>query len=398
MLIYLLFPLIIVGFSFLATKFIKNKKISDLVCSLVPALLLFVLLGFKGINVGADSKTYYNAYNDIATMAKFPNPQFFTDLNRFNFKSEYGFILMAQLFSSLGLPYLVLQVFLYGIICFCLFFSIWKTSLNKMFSFFIFYTFTFFTFFVSGLRQAFATSLCLLAISLILDKGRTSLTTILYFLLVAIATLWHKSALIFILPYFITNIKIKTNAFFILLFVSVLFHIFGAEMYEVIIAVSSEIFDSKSSDYAPFSFGKGISAILLLCIIVFSYIIANDSLIKLHNLPIFERNERIRNIDLSCYDNLDSNKNIPFFVLMTFIGVWLMYTNSYSIAFGRIAMYFSIFVIYLLPNSIERLRNKKIKTILVYGLLIAFYGYFIYTSILPNYLAIGPYTFIEGTI
>ena len=61
-------------------------------------------------------------------------------------------------------------------------------------------------------------------------------------------------------------------------------------------------------------------------------------------------------------------------------------------------MYFSVFTMFLLSNSIERIRNQKIKYTFLIVFFVAFYGYFIYTAIIPNYLGIGPYTVIEGTI
>ena len=417
MLIYLVFPFAFSGL-FIGARFIKNKKLAHFLCALVPAIILFILLGFKGSNVGVDSQTYINAYYDLRNIPKFPNPDFFISIRTYNFNDEYGFILLAQLFSSMGIPYLVFQLLLYFIICFALFFSTWKLSKNAVASIIIFYCFTYFNFFVSGLRQAFAISLCLIALTIIITGGRTAWRTIFYFFFVGLAIFWHKSALIFVLPYFFLKIRIGNRDFVILLFLSLFFYLLGAEMYEFINAYTSFIIGGSIGDYAPFSFGEGLTAILMVGIIIFSYFLYRPSLIKNKGINFvnkhisFFRNskvaeekdeEYIRNensFGSLCIATKKEQQHDYFslYLFLTFIGTWLMYTNSYSVAFGRIHMYFSIFMIFLLPIAVEKIKNLRMKNLVLILLFVAFTGYFIYTAVLTNYLGIAPYVFVRGTI
>ncbi len=404
MIIYLALPLLFAGL-YVGSRFIRNEKTRHLLCALVPSVLLFLIFGLKGSSVGADSITYINAYHDLRSISSFPSESFFTSLKSYNFQNEYGFILFAQFFSKIGIPYLVFQIFVYAVICFCIFYSSWKMSANPIFSILIFVCFTFFNFYLSGLRQSFAMALCLFAITLIVIGGRTPLRTVCYFLLIGFAAFWHKSALIFIFPYFLWGVRINLKAFLFLIFISVFFYIFGGEMYELINSLTSSLFSSNYGDYAPFSFGKGLSTILLVGIIAVSYCLYVDSKAKknvilwLENKVGFYKRSQIIN------DNLDSDLDMArdyrlfsLFVILTFVGVWLSNTNRFSISFGRIGMYFSVFVIFLLANSVEKILNKRIKYTLLSLLFVMFYAYFIYTAIIPNYLGIGPYTIIEGTI
>ena len=405
MIVYLIFPIVFASVN-VSCRFLKNERLRHLLCSLIPAVLLFFLLGFKASTVGVDTKAYLNAYYDLKEIPFFPNPTFFPSLLAYNFSGEYGFIFFAQLFAKTGLPYLFFQLFVYGVICFCLFFSTWKLSKNPIASYLIFFCFTFFNFYVSGLRQSFAMSLCLLAISIIIDGGRTPIRNMLYFLFVGIAIFWHKSALIFLLSYFLIGVRIGLKGMIVLTFVSLFLYIFGAEMYEIIDAIANSLFASNYSAYAPFSSGKGLTSILLIIMIVFSYFVCTPSKAKSAIAYFFDnkvpvtRNFKSQSSEIECYNlEIVTNKNdyFSFYIIMTFIGVWLLFTNRFSIAFGRIGMYYSIFIIFLLPNAIEKINNKRTKDLVEITLFVSFFLYFIYTAVLTNYLGIGPYRLFEGT-
>lgn len=398
MIIYIIFLIFLIALFLITYFFVKDEKKRHFLCSLIPAIGLFLMCGLKGASVGADSMTYVNAYNDIASMPKFPNPQFFNELNNFNFKNEYGFILTAVIFTNLNLPYLVFQLFIYAIISFCLFYAIWKMSKCAISSFLIFYCFNFFNFFLSGLRQSFAIALCLLAIAIISTGRKKVFKSILYFVLVAIATLWHKSAIIFIIPYFIINIKIELKGFIVLLSLSLFLLIFGEQMYQVIYETSSIIFNTNGADYPPLSFGAGLTNILFLFILVFCFFFYYPSNIKFKLFNFIESKISFYKKGECSNHNQTSTKMFSFFLLLSFIGLWLRYTNSYSVAFGRIAMYFTIFIIFLLPNALENISNYRLKNSIKGILCVAFVAYFVYTFVLTNYLGVAPYNFIEGTL
>lgn len=404
MLIYILLLFAFIGIYLIGKFFIKDEKKRQLFCSLCPAILLFLLLSLKASSVGADSQTYVNAYYAIGGMHKFPSREFFTDLNHFNFKNEYGFIFFSQLFNMVKLPYLAMQVFVYAVICFSLFYSVYKLSRCPVFSFIIFYCFTFFNFFVSGLRQSFAISLCLLALTLIISGGKTVWRTVVFFSLITIAALWHKSAIIFFLAYFIIRIRVNLKMFIVLIFISLFLLLFAEQMYQFINSFSGLLFNTKVADYAPFSAGNGLTNILFIGIILFCFFISYPSKIKTKLGITLSEKIKFFNVEDSVVYSREIQEdftlldNFSFMLLMTFVGLWLRYTNLYSVAFGRVSIYFSIFVIFLLPNSVENIRNFKIKGVLKIILFIAFAGYFAYTVIRTNYLAIAPYKFLEGTI
>ena len=416
MIIYILLPFLLIVL-YVALSFLRIKELRLLLSALLPAIILFLILGFKGSSVGADSTTYVEAYYNLRNIPRFPDPQFFESLRSYNFKDEYGFIFLSLLFSSIGVPYLVFQIFIYSIVCFSLFFSTWKLSKNPILSISFFCCFTFFTFFISGLRQAFAISLCIMATTLIVSKGRTVWRTIFYFLLVGLATLWHKSAFIFVIPYFLAHVKIKTRGFFVLLFVSAFLLLMGAEMYESINALASYLSGGNYGDHAPFSFGKGLTSILVMLILLFVAFLIYPSKPKEkiasflnERAPFFKNGklteditpiERNNNFGFVGSPVLTTTSRIDlpsFFMLMTFIGVWLMFTNSYSISFGRINMYFSIFLLFLVPNAIESIKNTRTKYVVIGIFSIALIAYYVFTTISTNYLGIAPYYFIGGTV
>ena len=72
----------------------------------------------------------------------------------------------------------------------------------------------------------------------------------------------------------------------------------------------------------------------------------------------------------------------------------IYYCFSASIAeFYRIALYFSVFNILLLPNALNLCEDKKIKNIMTIGAMIAFIGYFFVRTIFNT--NIYPYIFLK---
>lgn len=156
-----------------------------------------------------------------------------------------------------------------GIICFCVGRFILKNADNKRFAVFFYYTIGLFAFSMAGLRQTLAMSICLFAYSAM--KRRKFLQ---FAVIIAIAFLFHRSAIFFLPAYFIANIKWKFHTIFgVISLYSVIF-LFFDRIYEYIVGW-------LDYDYGIESTGNGGIFLIILVIISVLTLIYRGKLLEL---------------------------------------------------------------------------------------------------------------------
>ena len=160
----------------------------------LPIIILSLFAGIRSYKVGTDSENYVQ--------------YFVNDINMYNYSFnkdiEYGYQLIE--YSLLNFTHNYFWLFFITAIFFisCYLYIIKKYSVDYWFSIFFFLTLGTYTFFFNGLRQGLAMAITALALPFLLDKK-----FIKFFLVVLLASAFHKTAL-FVLPfYFIVNSNIK---------------------------------------------------------------------------------------------------------------------------------------------------------------------------------------------
>lgn len=168
-------------------------------------LPLFLLSALRGESVGGDLENYlpnFDAYyylNNVGDLLGYSS-------------HEPGYVLFAKMISLISPShrfYLIITSF-----C-CLlgpFFLIYKYSNAPGLSFIMYYSLGFYTNTMNNIRQSLAISICCFAVPFILDKQYRK-----FILLVAIATMFHYSAALFLFSFFLSGKELSFKRFFFVL-------------------------------------------------------------------------------------------------------------------------------------------------------------------------------------
>lgn len=160
----------------------------------IPLIALSLFAGIRSYRVGTDSGNYTSNFRDNL------------DVQYFEFREgvEIGYQLLEYILLSLNANYFWLFFITATIVVYCYLKIIKKYSVNYWFSIFLFVTLGVYTFFLNGLRQGLAMAIFALALPYLLEKR-----LVLYLIIIAIASLFHSTALFMIPFYFLVNLRIK---------------------------------------------------------------------------------------------------------------------------------------------------------------------------------------------
>jgi hypothetical protein len=190
-LLYVMSPVIVwILMNIINTKSInyddRRKKNYIIICGIIMALMIG--LRYKGVGSG-DTAFYYSNWKMMSRVSWSDLPGI---LQRVDL--EYGYQIIVWFLSHLfsGGQWLLIFSGVFFSLSVCLF--TYRNSKNPVISLMVFNCLGLFNFMVQGLRQAIAMSICLFAYEQCKKKH-----FIKFILLVAIACLFHASALVFIL-------------------------------------------------------------------------------------------------------------------------------------------------------------------------------------------------------
>lgn len=310
----------IVGFDNLK----QNKKYLVIIF-----LILTLFLTLKSKSVGVDAKSYQKIFYDISKLS-------FLDVYNYD-RYEIGYKYFCKIISMIWNNYQFFLCIVSIIEMVGFYYFIKNYSKNYIFSLFIFVTFDTYIFTFGILRQAISLSLLLLSIKFLKENK-----FIKYAALVIFSSLFHKTALIFILLYPLKYIKLNKKTMIAFSIAVLLLFFFGDVTIRFILN-----FIYKPAN-TTFHSGSGYKLLILLyCFCMFSFYY-KDKLKKLGDY----------NIDF-----------IKFLMLGTMI-------QSLSPTFenvGRITIYFIPFLCIVASNLLELIKNKKLTFLMFIVLSIYFY-------------------------
>ncbi len=290
-------------------KNVKTKRQFLFLCGIV----MFLIIALRNRYIGSvDSENYFNNWERLSNVS-FGMIESIAEST----KMERGYLayvwLFSQVFSS-GQFAFVFSGLLFTISV-CRF--IYKNSENVQLSFVMFICLGLYSFMVQGLRQAMAMSICLFAIEFC--KKRQFVP---FILVVLLATMFHKSAIVFIIIYFIYGFKMNVRTGLVSSCIAA-----GLLILSPQIAVLGNMVFEREYEESVESGGFVAVAIYVL-ILFFSIVFAGE-----------RRKE----------------KDYSFFVFMTLIGAvfYLMRYSEVRIA-ERISFYFMFGQIIALPNAISQ--------------------------------------------
>ena len=328
-----------------------NKKSYLILC----CLELIVLAGIRGYTVGADTAVYLDA---IDYYGKLPVSKLFPAKLVPPFDFEKGYFLLTKICVFLNFNKTVFLFVIATIIYVPIFMVINKYSKMPYISILCYFAFGMFSYSLGIFRQMIAISILLCGIRYVVERKFLK-----YALLVVLAMLFHMTAILGITIYFLYGIKWK-RVIWALLGIEVIAIVFGRKFIELAFSLFPE--------YAGYASGlneqQGGSYLMLILL----------NLILFASVFFRKKDEP--------YENLT--------ICALIIAVCLQALGYSLVIFGRVVPYFSIFLIFAIPNIICNIGKKWRVPLSIMAMLCL--AVFIYIQFNGNEYVTPYYTFFNA--
>jgi hypothetical protein len=304
-----------------------KKVISKKIYCTMLGFCLFLVASLRKYTVGNDSSSYMYAFyradstswENIKFVGKDPFFSYFMKIiGIFTNDHQIFFGVVAAIFS------ISISVFIY------------KYSEYPGISYLVLLSFEFFQFSMTGLRQILAISILLFSFPY-LKNGKI----IKYILLVGFSSLFHITALIFTILYPLRKLKFSffSGIIFLLLFLST--KVIGQPLVYYLASFLSE------RGYE--NLNTGILNTLILNIEYCALLIL---------FLIFKKSYYLK----------DNQSELYIYIFC--VGIFFQFLGPYEANIFRIAMYFSIILTILIPNTLSAIKDRHIK---VYGIIAIYF-------------------------
>jgi hypothetical protein len=330
----------------LSRLFVNRSKNNHLI--VIAAFLLILIGSLRSAHFGPDAIRYAHNFNALSHTS-------LSDLLNQFFKLEGKdpfFQVCAKIISLIGLSYQVWFSIIAAAFTISISRIIKKYSNEPYLSFILLIALGYFFFSMTGLRQTLAISLTLLSFPYILEKKIKQ-----FLFLTIMASLFHSSALIFVIAYPLSTLKMKNFDIIIICTAFVLATFFSSEIRTLI-----RIFGwtETLAGYADREVSANYTLFLLqLSIFFFCSFFARKSYIS----------------------------NITFRVLFNFLIIGIIFQAFALIVaeFFRVSIYFSIFSIILVPNVIQLQKIKSTRSLVYFSVLFTFVYIIFFLKSFENY-------------
>ncbi len=319
---------------------------------LLTFIQLTLLGGLRGITVGTDTAAYFDIFYKVA------NTSSFKELT--NLREETGFVLINKIVSLIGLgPQMVLIItsafMAYGFLLF-----IYKNSSNMFLStILLFLLMIYFTSF-NVIRQYMATVLVINGYSFIKQRK-----VVPYVILIALACLFHKTAILFLPLYFTRHLNWNKMGFGIYIVGLVLIAVFFNEILLLVTKLLPSYKSYLTSKY--FTPSGGIMAPVVTYTI---FLFVSAIFILAHNQK--------RDKDF-----------IMLYFLTSLLVFFTVLGQLYAEIMNRLAWYISPFLLLVLPKALNCIA-KKPRAVITYCIIAVGMVYYIYCLSI-NWQGIMPY-------
>lgn len=325
---------------------------------------LFILSAFRAPSIGNDTQNYIDIFQNISELM--------TSETRY----EIGYLYLNDfIYNHISDSYRAFFIITSAFIYFSFGRFILKYSKMPWLSLMIFMYYIFFSFTLCALRQSIAMAICTYALSALIDNKK-----ILSCLIICFASIFHSTAILFIVILIIPYLKLSNKTIVTLFAIT----IFTASIFNIVLSDFLSIFEQyehyTDNDSMYSTGGVRIASIFnaLICTSVFIYGYAKLRL-SLH----YGNN--------SIVDNRYSNK-IFLFCLVISSAIYIL-----SLQFNmldRIALYYNMATLIILPNAIYMLKPINTKTVTAISVILFFISYqLIITINRPEWNNIYPYKF-----
>jgi hypothetical protein len=313
-------------------------------------LIFFLLLAFRGLKCGSDTKQYLRLFNEYRTQNIV---QLFS-----SYEHEFGYKLVNRLIGAVTTNYQVLLVFTAAICVYPLWYFYKRESENQLLSIALFLTVAPYMMYFSGIRQAIAMSLGIPAWYAAKNKklGR-------FIAMVILATQFHTSALMLFLLYPMYHLKITKKWLWFVGPCMIIVFVFRSFVFNFLFRLMWQEYELTE--------GTGATNILILLVLfgMYSYIIPDEALMD--NDTIAMRN---------------------FMLLSIVIQIFAM-LHPLSM---RMNYYFLIFVPILIPKIAKRSKKEYAEVAqLSEVVMIAYFMYYFINNVITDDDALNIFPYIS---
>lgn len=342
----------------------KTNKLHKILYLLTVFSVLIIFMGLRGRSVGVDTAVSNDFYTRIAQ-----ENEFSVYMNIVNAAPVYSFYNKILSFFSSNPVFLNLVNAVIINACFAYF--IYKYSENTVFSVYCYITMYFYLFSFNGTRQSLAGSLCLLAFCLLKNKK-----PVLSLLTFVAAFGMHMTCIVFFPMYILCSDRLKISTYQLILLSIGVGCIILRFTYKPFLSMVFRIMPAyqKYGNWLEDGRFQAQGRNILVTVFYTIFIILFIAMIwKQRNSTTAKQKQYWQLI-------------IPaVFGLM--LGL-VFYKNA--LISGRVILYFTCFMIVVLPNFIEQFARGKILPYTVIGFCLMF---LLYYQLRINYAGIMPYMF-----
>lgn len=336
----------------------------------ILVLPMFILVAIRAENIGNDTAAYAYMYD------MFSQNNTISDL-LLSSGQETGYLITAWLFSSHGYPYIIFQIVISSFVYFSLICYFKCYSFNIAMACLLFMADGFMGGSMNVVRMYIAISILLYSLKYIVKRSFLP-----FFIIVLFATLFHSSALIFIVMYPLCIIRYNSKLLILLLGVSIVILILGSSFFSFITEKIGMYNSYVSKD--RFEDANKLAVFINLLINISILIYAKSC--KLFD--IYQYNE---NVDMN--GNVILNVNFRYICMIAlYITIALSIIGLSNNIMSRLIRYFSIFNIILITNSFNNINNIH-RRIFNYVVIAVFYMLQFFTILIlrPNWNHLVPY-------
>ena len=320
--------------------------------AIVPALLLALVLGLRHPSMGIDLA--YGKWGGYLWSFEMISKYSWHELLQLDGwrNYEWGYIFYNKILSYISTSdqWLLFVSASISLLPLAVLFA--KKSRDIAFSYIIYMGLPCFLLPFSGLRQAIAIGICVLATPSICDKNWKR-----FLIIVLIATLFHSSAVIYLLAYPLYYLRLPKD--YQLLMVPLLLVIYMARY--PIFSVASKLFKKNA---VPDD--NGAFALFLVFIMIFIF--------------------------CQVYCRSDDESSIGFMNIFYFACICQCFGGVYATAM-RVGFYFMPSIAVALPNILTTIQNQRDRRLLQYIIFAIFVIYGLYALSVPSWQMSYPYHF-----
>ena len=295
----------------------------------ISSMQFIFLSTFRDFTVGADTLTYYRIFEMISRLEWKFIPKF---------DMEIGYSILNKVIYSLGMDFrvftMIVSIFIYTVLGIFIF----NRSRIPWLSLYLFITLGYFSLMLNVTRQFIAIAITILSLKYVSENRALK-----FVLVVLLASLFHKSALIFIIVYPITKIKINMKYIMFILFLSILLYFFGSRLVNLLLLLFDEGYTVDS--------GQGRGMYLLLTTITM--------------------------LALIIYGLFDKESELQVMLQLMTIAMMLQILTFNLSIISRAVNYFSIYMIILIPNSISLIPSKNIRALSILIVIVLSFMYYL---------------------